>query len=86
MLLEQSKELDELILAEKRRVAQELFEEAWDHAQREGIEPSILADQAISIALRRLCSLSGESNVNELVAALPDRVKCGHFLVDRVLQ
>ncbi len=86
MLLEQTENLEELILAEKERVAHELFEEAWANASQEGIEPAILAEQAISFALTQLGLSNGEDKVHELVQQLPDRVTSGHFLVDRVLQ
>ncbi len=86
MLLEQSENLDELILAEKERVAPELIEEAWENALQEGIEPAILADQAITFALTQLGLSSNEATVRDLVDSLPDRVTSGHFLAHRSLQ
>lgn len=86
MLLEQSENLDALILAEKERVAQELIEEAWDNAVREGIEPAILAEQAITFALTQLGLSSDEATVGDLIDSLPDRLTSGHFLAHRSLQ
>ena len=86
MLLEQTENLEELILAEKERVAQELIEEAWANAVQEGIEPAILAEQAIAFALTQLGLTGGEEAVREIVDGLPDRVASGHFLAQRVLQ
>ncbi|MGI9353888.1 MAG: hypothetical protein ACR2PF_01790 [Rhizobiaceae bacterium] len=86
MLLEQTENLEELILAEKERVAQELIEEAWANAVQEGIEPAILAEQAITFALTQLGLTGGEEAVREIVDSLPDRVASGHFLAQRVLQ
>lgn len=78
--------LDALIREEKEKVAQELFQEAWNSALQEGIEPSILAESAIVSALTHLQQSEGESAVSELVESLPSRMDSGHFCPNRVLQ
>lgn len=86
MLHEPDENLDALIRAEKERVAQEIFHEAWDNASTEGIEPQILAEQAIALLLKRLHETDGEQALVQLIGALPDKLASGHFLPQRVLQ
>jgi len=86
MLQHSHDNLDALILEEKKRVAQEFFYEAWANAISEGVEPSILAESAVSTALSLLVEAEGEKSVDGIVAALPQRHECGHFLPNRSLQ
>lgn len=86
MLHKPDETLDALIRAEKERVAQEIFEEAWDSAATEGIEPQILAEQAITLLLKRLHKSDGEQALAQLIDALPDKLASGHFLPHRILQ
>ena len=86
MLQENSDNLDALIREEKHRVALEFFQDAWNSAIQEGIEPAILADSAIVNALTNLSSAAGEQPVETLIAELPSRNESGHFIADRSLQ
>ncbi len=86
MLHETNENLDALIREEKHRVALEFFQEAWNNAIGEGIEPSILADTAIITALTQLGHAEGETPVCKLIESLPDRQVSGHFVTNRSLQ
>lgn len=86
MLQEVNENLDALIREEKHRVALEFFQEAWDSAVREDIEPSILAESALTTALTRLGVALGDKAVADLIAELPKRHQSGHFIANRSLQ
>lgn len=86
MLQENSDNLDALIREEKHRVALEFFQDAWNSAIQEGIEPSILAESAIVNALTNLSTAEGDGPVAALITDLPDRNESGHFIADRRLQ
>jgi len=86
MLHEPTENLDALIKEEKRRVALEFFQDAWNAAVQEGIEPSILAETAVFTALTELSEAEGDDSVASLLAALPDRHQSGHFVLNRSLQ
>ena len=86
MLQENSDNLDALIREEKHRVASEFFQDAWNSAIQEGIEPSILAESAIFNALTNLSSADGSELVTTLIEDLPNRNESGHFIADRSLQ
>jgi len=86
MLQQSDDNLDAMILEEKKRVALEFFNEAWSNATDEGIEPSILAESAVYSALSLLVKAEGEDSVSGILATLPKRHECGHFLPDRSLQ
>ncbi len=86
MLLESADNLDNLIQEEKHKVALEFFQDAWNNAVEEGIEPSILAESALMTALTQLQSSEGSTTVEKLVDSLPDRLESGHFDGTRSLQ
>ena len=86
MLRETPDNLDALIREEKQRVAAEFIEEAWNSAMQEGIEPSILAESGLIALLTKLHAHDGEHAVAELIEALPERLNCGEFDPNRVIQ
>ncbi len=86
MLHENSENLDALIKEEKRRVAVEFMQEAWNSGVQEGIEPSILAEGGLVAILTRLHADEGEHAVVELIESLTDRLSSGHFDESRSLQ
>lgn len=86
MQLESTDQLDRLINEEKRRVALEFFQDAWNSAVEEGIEPSILAESALLTAFTQLHTSDGEEPVRALLQTLPDRLESGHFDAQRVIQ
>jgi len=86
MLRETPENLDALILEEKQRVAVEFIQEAWNSAMQEGIEASILAEAGLLAILTQYHAHEGEKAVVELIEGLAERLDCGHFDADRVLQ
>jgi hypothetical protein len=86
MLRETPDNLDALIREEKQRVAAEFIEEAWNSAMQEGIEPSILAESGLTTLLKKLHAHDGDNAVVQLIEALPDRLDCGEFDAQRVIQ
>ncbi len=78
--------LDDMIIEEKKRVAVEFFHEAWNAALNEGIEPQILAESAMFIALSELTREQGETTVAAIVSQLPEQLESGVFLLDRTIQ
>jgi len=86
MLHEIPDNLDALIREEKRQVAVELIQDAWDNAIREGIEPGIVAESALIFALRQLCEEDGDTAVATLVESLSERHESGEFMPSKSLQ
>jgi len=86
MLQETPDNLDALIREEKRRVAVEFIEEAWNSALQEGIEPSILADGGLVALLTKLHEHDGATAVEDLIQTLSHRLESGQFDSKRVLQ
>ena len=79
-------DLDDLIVQEKMQVAMEYQHDAWADGAAEGIEPEILADAAVTTALRETVRLLGEERAEELISELRERVLSGEFSPDRTLQ
>ncbi|WP_299861457.1 hypothetical protein [uncultured Hoeflea sp.] len=79
-------ELDELIIQEKLQVALELQHDAWAESTADGIEPEIIADAAISTAIRETVRVLGEDQAEALVDSLRERILAGEFSPERILQ
>lgn len=71
---------------EERQLALEYVAEAWNAAEADGIESSALAHASLFAALTTLVETYGEEAAADLVAALPDRVRCGDYSLKRSLQ
>ena len=76
-------DLDDAIIAEKKRAALAYLSAAWDEALSEGIDSEILAHAALFAALSDLITTYGEEPVAELVGKLGDRVRRSEFTLDR---
>lgn len=79
-------ELDALIEQEKRQVAREVHEDAWQSGLLEGLDAATLADAAISTALQETIRENGEETALALVDSLRDRIAAGEFSPERILQ
>ena len=79
-------EMDEIIEREKRIAALEFHSEAWADGAMEGIESDILADAAIATALEEMIRAHGEDATLALVDTLRERILCGEFTPDRIVQ
>ena len=86
MLRETNENLDALIREEKHRVAVEFMQEAWNSAIQEGIEPSILAESGVMAILTQFHKNEGEDAVLALIGGLEEKLDCGLFDADRILQ
>lgn len=71
---------------EERQLALEYVAEAWNAAEDDGIESAALAHASLFAALTTLVEAYGEEAAADLVAALPDRVRCGDYSLKRSLQ
>lgn len=79
-------EIDEMIVHEKMQVALEHQTDAWADGVADGIEPEILADAAIAMALREIVRRHGEDGAEALIEQLKERVLSGEFSPERLLQ
>ncbi|MCD2171928.1 hypothetical protein [Rhizobium sp. C4] len=85
--MEQSlSELDDMIVHEKMQAALEYQNEAWADGMADGIEPEIIADAAIALAMRETVRLLGESGAEALLENLRERMLAGEFSPERTLQ
>lgn len=71
---------------EERQLALEYVAEAWNAAEDDGVESAALAHASLFAALTTLVEAYGEEAAAKLVAALPDRVRCGEYSLKRSLQ
>jgi len=72
--------------AEERELALEYLAEAWNLAEDDGVEADALAHASLFAALATLVRAHGEEATARLVAGLPDRIRCGEYNLERVLQ
>lgn len=85
--MEQSlSELDDMIVHEKMQAALEYQNEAWADGMADGIEPEIIADAAIALAMRETVRIHGESGAEAMLENLRERMLAGEFSPDRILQ
>ena len=77
---------DERSIAEKKRLALTFLSDAWDEALAERVDPDILANSALFLALSDLVAAYGEEAVAEFAKALPKRIQAFEFSVDVTVQ
>jgi hypothetical protein len=77
---------EEMVIAEKKRVALAYLIGAWDDAVSDGVDPEILAHAALFAALSDLITTYGEDAVSGLAERLPQRIKAGEFTLGRSVQ
>ena len=71
---------------DERQLALEYLAEAWNTAERDGVESGALAHASLFAALATFVKLVGDDAAAELVAMLPERIRAGEYNVERVLQ
>ncbi|ACT57063.1 hypothetical protein Q7M76_03040 [Candidatus Liberibacter asiaticus] len=81
-----TQEFDALLLHEKMQVAIEYQNEAWAEGMAEGIEPEIIANAAITQAIRETVRIHGEEKMESLLKSLMSRMLAGEFSPERVIQ
>lgn len=72
-------DIDDMIVHEKRQAALEYQNEAWADGMADGIEPEIIADAAIDLAIRETVRIHGEDAADAMLTTLRDRVQAGEF-------
>nr|WP_321444407.1 hypothetical protein [uncultured Cohaesibacter sp.] len=70
----------------QKQEAISILGDLWDQASDEGINIDCLAHAALFQALSSLVLAYGEEAVADFCTALPDRVMCGDYSLERKLQ
>ena len=76
-------DIDDMIVHEKMQAALEHQNEAWADGMADGIEPEIIADAAIALAMRETVRLHGEE---AMLNSLRERMLAGEFSPERTIQ
>ncbi|MAM10480.1 MAG: hypothetical protein CML23_08460, partial [Rhizobiaceae bacterium] len=71
---------------EKMQVALEYQNEAWADGVADGIEPEIIADAALALAMRETVRMIGEEGAEAMLESLRERMLAGEFSPERILQ
>jgi|Transcript_19802 hypothetical protein len=79
-------ELEDLIVQEKMQAALEHQNDVWASCVAEGIEPEILIDANMAMAIQESIRLHGEDATENLLNDLRDRILLGEFSPERTLQ
>ena len=79
-------EIDEMIVHEKMQAALEYQNEAWADGMADGIEPEIIADAAIALAMRETIRMHGENGAEAMLESLRARMLAGEFSPLRIVQ
>lgn len=79
-------DIDDMIVHEKMQAALEYQNEAWADGVADGIEPEIIADAALSLAMRETVRMIGEEGAEAMLESLRERMLAGEFSPDRTVQ
>lgn len=79
-------DIDDMIVHEKMQVALEYQSEAWADGRADGIEPEIIADAALVLAMRETIRIHGENGAEAMLDSLKSRMLAGEFSPERSLQ
>ena len=79
-------EIHDMIVHEKMQVALEHQNEAWADGMADGIEPEIIADAAIALAMRETIRMHGENGAEAMLESLRQRMLEGEFSPHRIIQ
>ena len=79
-------EIDDMNVREKMQVALEYQNEAWADGVADGIEPEIIADAALALAMRETVRMIGEEGAEAMLESLRERMLAGEFSPERILQ
>ena len=83
---QQLDELEDLIVQEKMQAALEHQNDVWASCVAEGIEPEILIDANMAMAIQESIRLHGEDATEHLLNDLRDRIVLVEFSPERTLQ
>jgi len=70
----------------ERQLALEYLAEAWNEAEDEGVPSMALAHASLFAALVTFVKTHGDDATAEFIEQLPDRIRSGEYILDRVLQ
>lgn len=70
---------NELTTEQQKKVALDLFLDAWDAACDQGVSADLLAEVALYLALTDLVADRGEEWTAEVIEGLPERIRAGEF-------
>jgi uncharacterized protein YmfQ (DUF2313 family) len=79
-------ELEDLIVQEKMQAALEHQNDVWASCVAEGIEPEILIDANMAMAIQESIRIHGEEATETLLNDLRERIILGEFSPERTLQ
>ncbi len=79
-------DIDDMIVHEKMQAAMEYQSEAWADGRADGIEPEIIADAAIVLAMRETIRIHGERGAEAMLESLKTRMLAGEFSPERTVQ
>lgn len=67
---------------QQKKVALDLFLDAWDKACDAGVEADLLCEVMIYLAVTDLVADRGEETTAEMLEDLPERIRSGEFTFD----
>lgn len=67
---------------QQKKIALDLFLDAWDKACEIGVSADVLAEVLIYLALTDLVVDRGEDWTADVVSDLPERIRAGEFTLD----
>lgn len=79
-------QIDELILEEKKSIAIEYFQNAWEAASEEGLEPHLMAETFVQQALLSLVNADGDAAANSVIDGIRAMEVNGEFLLNKTIQ
>jgi len=68
--------------AQQKKLALDLFLDAWDKACDAGVEADLLCEVMIYMAVTDLVADRGEDVTADMLETLPDRIRDGEFTLD----
>ncbi len=79
-------DLEELILEQKRLVAEGYFFDAWERALNDGIDGGIIARALVRGALTQIARISGDEEATQIIAEINQLEVEGDFLPTKTIQ
>ena len=79
----QSAAIDKLEIDRMKQEALSVLGDLWDQASDDGLNMECLSHAALFQALSSLVLVYGEENVAKFCSALPNKVLCGNYTLER---
>lgn len=67
---------------QQKKLALDLFLDAWDKAAEAGVEADLLCEVMIYMAITDLVADRGEDTTADMLDTLPERIRDGEFTLD----